>query len=211
MLLVPTLVLMLGGHQGVVISALLLGTNNILKTFAYRKTIPWRAVAVLVLLLSAGAYIGATLLTKAPEKLIVLAVLSTFIVTICLERFDCKEKGKIFSPLLAFASGATSGFSGTSGPLKGMAIRNLGLERQYFVGAASVASLFGDLTKTVVYTKANLLTPDALWIVVAAIPLMFIGTFIGVRLNSRVGENVFTILFWLIMFGYSARLISNTL
>lgn len=207
LLMVPTLVLALGAREGVALAALLLGCNNILKVAAYRNSIPWRSAFLVVALLSIGALVGAVALVHAPEPVIVAAVLATFLATLAIERFGWKMGKLAFGPALAFASGATSGFSGTSGPLKGAAIRNLGLDRRHFVGAASVASLAGDLTKTSVYLQAELLGPNALIIAAAVIPLMVLGTLTGYRLNRRVGERTFALLFWSVMAGYSARLI----
>ena len=207
LLMVPTLVLALGAREGVALAALLLACNNILKVVAYRKSIPWRSAFVVVALLSVGTLVGALALVHAPEPVIVVAVIGTFLATLAIERFGWDMGRLTFGRVLAFASGATSGFSGTSGPLKGMAIRNLGLDRRHFVGAASIASLAGDLTKTAVYAQAQLLGPNALIIAAAVIPLMVLATLTGFRLNRRVGERGFALLFWGVMAGYSVRLI----
>ena len=209
LVMVPTLVLVLGAHQGVALAALLLGGNNIFKVWAYRATIPWRQVFLVVLLLSIGAWIGATALVQAPEWLVVGAVLAMFLATLIIKRTGWSLGGQVLGPILALASGATSGFSGMSGPLKGVAIRNLGLDRQHFVGAASIASLAGDLTKTAVYAQADLFGPNTLLIAAIVVPLMALGTLSGVRLNRRVGERGFAFFFWIIMAGYCVRLISN--
>jgi uncharacterized membrane protein YfcA len=108
--------------------------------------------------------------------------------------------------MLAFVSGASSGFSGTSGPLKGVAIRNLDLDRRHFVGAASVASLAGDAAKTAIFAEADLLGRSAWLTCLAAIPLMALGTWSGSKLNDRLGEQTFAVLFWTVMGGYSIRL-----
>lgn len=206
LLLVPTLVLALGAREGIALAALLLASNNVLKVIAYRRTIPWRASAAMVVLIAAGALVGAHALVQAPETLIATAVLAMFLVTLIVERVGWETGGRTFGSVLALMSGATSGFSGTSGPLKGLAIRKLGFDRLHFVGAASVASLVGDLTKSAVYAEARLLGPDALIAVAAAVPLMLVGTLTGSRLNRRAGEQAFAVMFWGVMAGYSARL-----
>jgi uncharacterized membrane protein YfcA len=110
--------------------------------------------------------------------------------------------------LLALGSGATSGFSGTSGPLKGVAIRNLDLDRLHFVGAASLVSFAGDATKVAIFTDAQLLGAGSFGMAAIAIPLLAGGTAVGRRLNSRVGERGFAVLFWSVMTGYSIRLLT---
>jgi hypothetical protein len=129
-----------------------------------------------------------------------------FAASIAAERLEVKPVRAGFAPLLALISGASSGFSGTSGPLKGAAIRNLDLDRRHFVGAASLASFAGDATKTAIFAEGQLLGRTSLLIALAAVPLMALGTWSGSTLNERVGEHTFAVLFWTVMSGYSVRM-----
>jgi uncharacterized membrane protein YfcA len=207
LVLVPTLALILGTKEGVALAALLLAANNVVKVFAYRETLPFRRALVVVVLVAVGAAVGAGLLVAAPEDVVTVAVIVSFIFALIAERFDLSRLRRLGMPVLAFGSGATSGFSGTSGPLKGMAIRQLDLDRAHFVGAASLASLVGDATKAVVFTEAELLTGDSFLIALTAVPLMLVATFTGRRVNRSIGEQGYTVLFWGVMAGYTARLL----
>ena len=144
LLMVPTLALFLGTKEGVALAALLLASNNIMKIIAYRETLPFRKAAGIAVLIVIGAAIGSTLLVNAPVWAVTIAVLAMFATTIITEKREIKAVRSKFGPFLAFVAGASSGFSGTSGPLKGVAIRNLDLDRRHFVGAASLASIAGD-------------------------------------------------------------------
>ena len=206
LLMVPTLALFLGSKEGVALAALLLACNNIAKLIAYRRTLPFRAAAVVVALTVVGAALGSTLLVNAPEWAVTVGVVTMFAASLVAERRRMAWLRRGFSPLLAFASGAASGFSGTSGPLKGVAIRNLDLDRRHFVGAASLASFAGDATKTAVFADAQLLGRTSLLVALAAVPLMALGTWTGARLNERAGERTFATLFWTVMAGYTVRL-----
>lgn len=207
LILVPTLALVLGTKEGVALAALLLATNNVVKVIAYRKTLPFRKAVWVIVLVSVGAFIGARLLVSAPEDVVTIAVIVTFALALVAERFDLSRVRRTGGPLLALASGATSGFSGTSGPLKGMALRQLDLDRAYFVGAASLVSLAGDATKAAVFTGAGLLTGDNLVLAILAAPLMVVATFSGRRINFSIGEGGYTVLFWAVMAGYTLRLV----
>ncbi len=211
LILVPTLALVLGTKEGVALAALLLAGNNVVKVVAYRQTLPFRKAAVIVGLLAVGAALGARLLVAAPETLVTVAVIVSFALALVAERFDLSRVRAVGAPLLAFGSGATSGFSGTSGPLKGMAIRQLDIDRAHFVGAASLASLVGDATKTAVFAEAELLGGDAVRLAILAIPLMLMATFTGRRINQSIGERGYTGLFWTVMAGYTARLVMGVL
>ena len=209
LILVPSLALVLGTKEGVALAALLLAANNVVKVIAYRKTLPFRKSIVVIILVSVGAWVGARLLVSAPVDLVTVAVILSFGFALVAERLQLKRVRRVEGPVLAFASGATSGFSGTSGPLKGMALRQLDLDRAYFVGAASLVSLAGDATKAAVFTEAGLLTGDSLSVTILAIPLMLIATFAGRRVNFSLSERGYSYLFWAVMAGYTLRLASD--
>ena len=206
LVLVPALSLLLGTKQGVALAALLLASNNVFKVIAYRATMPIRFSVGVVAATIVGAYIGARLLIAAPERLVGVAVVVAMAATFLLERRRLRRTLQASAPVLALGSGLTSGFSGTSGPLKGVAVRSLGLDRLHMVGAASMVSLAGDATKTAVFAEASLLGGGAVLFAVAALPLMLIGTFAGRQLNRSLGEKAFAGLFWGVMAGYSLRL-----
>ncbi|MFW2333427.1 TSUP family transporter [Ilumatobacter sp.] len=206
LLMVPTLALFLGSKEGVALAALLLASNNVMKIIAYRKTLPFRKAAFIIVMIVVGAAVGSTLLVEAPEWAVTVGIVVMFIASLAAERMDLERLQTGFAPLLAFASGASSGFSGTSGPLKGVAIRNLDLDRRHFVGAASLASFAGDATKTAIFADAELLGRNSVLIAIAAVPLMALGTWTGSTINRRAGEQTFAVLFWTVMAGYTVRL-----
>lgn len=208
LLLVPALALLLGAKDGVATAALLLASNNVAKVVAYRDSIPLTPAAAVIAYTVVGAWLGAGLLVRAPERVVHLAVVVGVAAALAAERMEAYRVRRGAAPLLAFTSGASSGFSGTSGPLKGIALRSLGLDRRHFVGAASAVSLAGDATKVVVFMSADLLSPESWQLVTLAIPLMVGGTWLGKRLNQRIGERGYALLFWSVMTGYTLRLLS---
>ena len=114
LVLVPTLALVLGTKEGVALAALLLGLNNVVKVIAYRQTLPFRKALVVIVLVAVGAWLGARLLVAAPEGVVTVAVIISFVFALIAERLDLKRLRRLGAPLLALGSGATSGFSGTS-------------------------------------------------------------------------------------------------
>ncbi|MGY1896367.1 TSUP family transporter [Nocardia gipuzkoensis] len=209
LILVPTMALLLGTKSGVAFAALLLAANNLVKVVAYRKTLPYRRAAPLIVLIAVGALVGALLLVSTPERVVTIAVIVSFAIAFLLESFDFDTGRRWSAPVLAFASGATSGFSGTSGPLKGIAIRALDLDRMHLVGALSLASLAGDLTKTAIWTDAALIDANDYLLALVCAPLMVGSTFLGRHLNATVGERGYTGLFWAVMIGYTGRLVAG--
>ena len=207
LILVPALSLLVGSKQGVAVSALLLACNNIAKVFAYRHTIPFKEALGVLVLTIVGSALGAGLLVLAPESLVQAAIILSLSTGFLMERIKFEGLNRVTSGFAAFFAGAASGFSGTSGPLKGLAIRRLSLDRLHFVGAASAVSLVGDLMKTAVFAEASLLDNISWTVILIASPLMLLATFIGRHLNSRIGERTFAGLFWTVMAGYALRLI----
>ncbi|MBW3589177.1 MAG: sulfite exporter TauE/SafE family protein [Actinobacteria bacterium] len=203
LILVPALGLALGPRAGVATAALLLAMNNVAKLIAYRKTVSFRATAVVLPLTMIGAAVGAKLLVEAPETAVAFAVIVSLVSALVFEFVTTPRFRQGFGPLLALGSGALSGFSGTSGPLKGAALRTLNLDRLHFVGAAALVSFVNDAVKSAVYWRSSLVQFE--WIAMA-LPLMALGTYLGRHFNFRIGERAFAFLFWAVMAGYVVRL-----
>jgi hypothetical protein len=207
LILVPTLSIALGAKEGIALAALLLAVNNMPKLWVYWHNVPWRAAAWVILLTILGAYLGALALVHTPEWAIQVAVIVTIALSLAFERVGSGRRLKGSAPPIAFAAGATSGFSGTSGPLKGIALRNLRLNRFHLVGAASAVSLAGDAAKTSVYAEASLLDTQSFVVAGVLIPVMIASTLAGRRINRGLGERGYAVLFWGVMAGYTARLL----
>lgn len=221
LVLIPALSLALGVKEGVALASLLLAANNLVKVGLYRHTLPVRGSLLLAGCTILGVFAGARLLVGAAEHVVAVAVIVSFVVAIAVELASGEGNRLLtlrpqvprrlrrtgLAPALALGSGATSGFSGMSGPLKGVAVRNLGLDRIHTVGAASMVSLVGDLTKTAVFADAGLLGPDAFRLMVLIVPLMVVASMAGRWWNTVGGEHAYTALFWLVMAGYTTRLL----
>jgi uncharacterized membrane protein YfcA len=207
LLLVPALSLALGTKEGVALAALLLAANNVAKVIAYRKTIPLRPSVWVIVLTMIGSFIGANALVLASETWATVFVIAGIVGSLIVEQIGLARLQKASTPILALGAGLTSGLSGTSGPLKGVALRNLRFDRLHLVGAASAVSLAGDATKLAVFTEAQLLGRESLIMLAMAAPLMVLATLIGRHVNRQMGEVVFARLFWAVMAGYTVRLV----
>ena len=206
LVLVPLLIVTMGTKEGIALAALLLACNNLFKVVAYRSTIPIRAALWVIVLTMVGALVGAMLLVKVRTEVIEVAVLISILFTVLAERLRWNQANRRASPVFALGSGLFSGFSGTSGPMKGIALRALKLDRFYLVGAASCVSLAGDIAKSAVFWQADLLVDEHLPFMMMAVPLMPLATWCGRRINREIGERAYAWLFWMVMLGYTVRL-----
>ncbi len=118
LLLVPAMILAFDTKSGIAIAAILLSLNNVGKVYAFRATIPLKAALPIVFITMFGAATGATALLVVDEIWVDLAVMAMIFSTLVFEVGQLKWARKINSHLMAYFSGCTSGFSGTSGPLK---------------------------------------------------------------------------------------------
>jgi hypothetical protein len=206
LVLVPGLGLIFGVKEGIALAALLLGANNLGKLIAYRHCLPVRATLPLIGLTIAGSLLGANLLLLTPEGVVHVAVVLVIGAVFVLERAGMPVLNARLGAALALAAGIVSGFSGTSGPLKGVALRALRLDRRHTVGAASLVSLAGDVTKAVVFLTSLRLSDEGLSTVFAALALMPGAVILGRAINHSVSERAYASLFWLVMAGYIVRL-----
>lgn len=209
LILVPVLSLLFGTKQGVAMSAVLLACNNVGKIVAYRHTLPLKVTAAVVLLTMLGAFLGATLLVHVADVWVKIAVVASITSVFLFERRKRMHAPRAVVPFFALSAGATSGFSGTSGPLKGIALRSLGLDRLHFVGAASLVSVAGDAVKSAVFARASLFDETSWVIFSLALPIIPLSALIGRRINQSIGERVYAGLFWVVMTGYTIRLLAH--
>jgi uncharacterized protein len=210
LILVPILSVVLGPKEGVAFAALLLAWNNVFKVIAYRHTVPLAQGWPLVAITAVGAFVGAGLLVAAPEQAVYWAIAIVTVASLVVEvRGGERIRGaqrQAAAPFMAL-SAVLSGFSGTSGPLKGVAIRSLRLPRLHHVGLAAVVSLVGDTVKLGIFAEAGLLT-ELEWPVLAlALPLMPIGAWTGRAVNERIDERRFQWVFWTVVGGYTFRML----
>lgn len=207
LIMVPALILVMGTKEGIALSALLLALNNLAKLVAYRNNLSIKASLLIIASVMLGASAGAVLMLMVPETWLKLFVIAALLSTLAIDLTRFKSVHKLWGVTLALLSGATSGLSGMSGPLKGVAIKSLGLDRQYFVGAAVIVSLVGDMTKAMVFSQTGLLGRYEFMLAASLIPVMIICSYAGRNLNRQVGEKGYAILFWTVMAIYTARLV----
>jgi uncharacterized protein len=206
LLLVPALALAFGPREGIALAAVLLSYNNALKLVAYRKSIPLRAAAPLLVISVVASAVGARLMLGAPETVVYAAIFLAVVTSFAFERAGRPMTRPSAAGLFATGAGLVSGFSGTSGPLKGLALRTLRVDRGHFVGAASLVSLGGDVAKLIVLLPVLALRGDALLATTVAIPLAPVAVLLGRSLNQRMGERAFSGVFWCMMASFVLRL-----
>ena len=210
LILVPVLSVVLGPKEGIAFASFLLAWNNVFKVIAYRRTVPLAAGWPLVVITAVGAFVGAGFMVAAPEQVVywVIAVVTATSLVVEVRGGEHLEAAQRWAaaPFMGL-SALLSGFSGTSGPLKGVAIRSLRLPRLFHVGLAALVSLVGDTVKLGIFAEAGLLA-ELEWPVVAlALPLMPIGAWTGRAVNEHIDERRFQWVFWTVVGAYTFRML----
>jgi uncharacterized membrane protein YfcA len=210
LVLVPALALILGPKEGIALAALLLGWNNLFKVIAYRRSLALRQGWPLVIVTVIGVLCGAKLLIAAPEGLVLWAVVATTGLTLTAELFAgerVQHARRHAAVPMMLGSSVLSGVSGTSGPLKGLSIRSLGLPRLEHVGLASTVSMTADALKVELFATAGLLDNVELEVILIAVPVMPVAAWLGRAVNQRVDETAFRWIFWSVVGGYTMRMV----
>lgn len=207
LILIPVMALTLGSKSGIAVSAILLGCNNIFKVIAYRRTIPLKPILGIMIFIAIGAFLGSIIMVGVSSVWVDWAIIMSFVISFLFERKQWYKIRHLSVSVYAFLAGISSGFSGTSGPLKGVALRNLNLDRFYLVGGASLVSLVGDMVKTTVYFQGALYDTFTYKIVIYSLFIMPFAVYLGKFINEKIGEKAYSVLFWTVMFGYSIRII----
>jgi len=209
LLLLPALGALLGPKEGIAMAALLLGWNNVFKVAVYRKTLGLREGWPLVLVTAVGVIAGASLLLAAPETIVLWGIVTVTVISLAVEIFagERLRRARRSAAVPLMAGGAVlSGFSGTSGPLKGISIRSLSLPRLEHVGLASCVSLVGDLLKVELFAQAGLLANVQWYLLAAVLPVMPLAAWVGRRVNQRIDESTFRWVFWSVVGAYCLRM-----
>lgn len=209
LLLLPALGALLGPKEGIAMAALLLGWNNVFKVIAYRRTLALREGWPLLLVTAVGVFAGARLLISAPEVVVLWGIVLVTVASLAIDLFagERLRQARRSTAVPLMAGGAVlSGFSGTSGPLKGISIRSLGLPRLEHVGLASAVSLVGDVLKVELFAQAGLLPRIDWFFIAAVVPVMPLAAWVGRRVNQRIHETTFRWIFWSVVGAYTLRM-----
>ena len=206
LILIPSLSILFGIKESIIISSLLLAMNNLVKVCLFRKSIQLLPVGGLLVCIAGGASLGALLLLKMDEKLITPIFILHVVFSFIFQRNKNLEVRKKVSLAISFVAGLLSGVAGSAGPLKGIALKCHVFTKTELVAAASLLSFVTDLTKSAIYLPATYsqLPWGIVWYSLLVMP---IATALGRYLNRRMSETAYDALFYSVMSGYVLRLL----
>lgn len=208
LLLIPTLSYFIGVRDGIIISSVLLGLNNCFKIIAFFKYIQLSKIVFLMAFMLIGAILGSLLMMKMDENILAVILFINIIFAFIIEKNAATGVRKKISWIYSWLSGFCSGISGTSGPLKGMAIKCLDLNKMQIVATASILSFATDSTRAFIYlSNYNPLAGNSFNLLLASICMMPVATVLGKKINHKISNVAYDVLFFSILSGYVARLV----
>lgn|GEM_PF-1011543 len=194
-LLIPLLSMALPPAQAIAVSAPVMLVNNLGKSWVYRRSVHWRACALVSALALPAAWLAATLVTRVDDRVILVAVATLILVSVLADRVRAPAAGNRFGDVSLFlwggVTGAISGLCGAAGPPTAVGLRGYGLSKDAFVGTVAVFAVLLQIAKIPAYVGTEVLSLRLMPLAVLLGALGLIAVAVGPPLLRRVPEQTF--------------------
>ncbi len=196
LVMLPLVVWVVGVRQSVPVLTIALIVGNVSRAWWSRDELHWRVIGAYLLGAVPLAAIGSVMYTVAPpewlSRLMGLVLLVALPLRRWLERGPRPMRLRHF-PVLGAVTGFLSALVAATGPLMVPFFLGYGLRRGAFVGTEAVCAAAVHLTKTLVYGRYALVTPEtgALGLLMGGV--MFVGAFVGRRILDRMSDRSFVL------------------
>jgi len=196
LVMLPLVVWAVGVRASVPVLTIALIVGNASRAWWSRHELDWRVIGAYLVGALPLAVFGSVLYTATPpewlSRLMGLVLLSAIPLRRWLERGPRKMRLRHF-PALGAATGFLSAMVAATGPVNMPFFLGYGLRRGAYVGTDAVCAAAVHLTKTLVYGKYALVTPEtgALGLAIGAV--MFVGAFIGRLILDRMSDRSFVV------------------
>lgn len=175
--------------------------GNFTKIFLFRKHFDWKVFFLLAIPFFLFTGVGALLVARYGAKN-VQPVLGVFLIGYAVFALLTSGQSARFPrwvaiPLSAI-SGLSTGFIGTGGAIRGVALSVIGMPKSGFVAASSAIDIGGDVLRTAIYLANGFMN----WSEWFYVPLLAVASYVGVktgqillaRINQRQFEKVVAVL-----------------
>lgn len=198
----------------ITLTAILHSFSNFFKIYLFRQYFKKDLFIKMAIPSVLFCLIGATLTSESRLDLIKL-ILGLFMMLFSILSYinlsSPKKLGSKTILLLSSVSGFLTGFIGTGGALRGLALSALNISKESFVFLSSSIDVGGDLIRLIVYLKKGYMEWDQ-WFY---IPFLFIAASIGTQLGKKILKRVPQILFekvvLVLTFGSGSLLVINSI
>ena len=196
LVLLPIVVWVVGVRSSVPVLTVALIVGNLSRAWWSRDELDWRVIGAY----SAGAVpmaaIGSVMYTAAPSEWLSRFMGVVLLLAIPLHRWLERGPRRMrlgHFPALGAATGFLSALVAATGPVNMPFFLGYGLRRSAFVGTDAVCAAAVHVTKTLVYGRYSLVTPETGALGLAMGGVMFVGAFIGRRILDRISDRSFVL------------------
>ncbi|HHG89704.1 MAG TPA: sulfite exporter TauE/SafE family protein [Devosia sp.] len=173
---------------------------DLMAVIYYRRDCQWHILLRIFPAAVVGIVIGFFIVDLLPaevfERAIGAIILIMLFISLLLDYSRLKPKGgKFATAFVGLAAGAASMIANAAGPIFSIFLLQMGLTREKFVGTRSWYFLVLNIIKVPFSVNLGLITTDTLKLNLAAVPIILLGAFVGVKVLKLINMNMFK---WLI-------------
>lgn len=207
LILIPSLTLLFNAETAISAATYFDIIAGIILFISVRKSIDWKFVIPITLLLFVGAYFGAKLLKTIPTQILEQIIgygLILFSLILVLQK-DNEDKPvkqskrkRIISLPFAFLAGFSGGMIGISGPLLVIYMK-LNYNKNYFRDQLIAIFAFGAIWRFALYRMHHIAFNMDIMAIIILTVIMLLGLWVGQHLHFKVNERNFTRIIALIL------------
>ena len=183
---------------GILLPMLILA--DIMAVIYYRRECQWQIIWKLMPLTLVGVVLGYFIVDSVPagvfEKVIGYVILAMLFLNLAIgSRSSGLFNNRIFTGIVGAFAGAASMIANAAGPVFGIYLLQMGLNKGEFVGTRSWFFLLMNIIKVPFSIKLGLITTESLQLNLMCVPVILLGAFIGVKVLKLINLDMFK---WLI-------------
>lgn len=192
--MVPVSQYFFGFHMVLALTGLMHVFSNASKIFLFYKHVHWKTTLLIgipgVLFVLLGAWLTTIIRFTWAE-----AVLGLLLIVISAGLW-IKPNWKLPPTVTNTITGGSiagflAGFVGTGGPIRGLVLAGLNLEKSVFVGTSAAVDMGIDLSRSFVYLGNGYLEKEMYYLIPFLIVASFVGSWIGKQLLDKISQEVF--------------------
>ena len=196
LVMLPLVVWAVGVRASVPVLTIALIVGNLSRAWWSRDELDWRVIGAYLAGAVPLAVFGSITYTATPpewlSRLMGLTLLSALPLRRWLERGPRRMRLRHF-PLLGAVTGLLSALVAATGPISMPFFLGYGLRRGAYVGTDALCAAGVHITKTLVYGRYALLTPETGSLGLAIGGVMFAGAFVGRLILDRLSDRSFVV------------------
>jgi len=176
-------------HLVLVLTSILHCFGNSSRIYLFRKDLDWKLFIKFAVPSIVFTVIGA-LLTKYFDVTLLKKFLGVGLIIIAVIIYLDRQKYKITNPIvlsiLTAISGFLTGFIGTGGAIRGVALASLNIEKNIFIALSSSVDLGGDFLRMLIYFKNGYMDWQQWWY----IPLLGLSGYLGAKVGQKIVKHI---------------------